>query len=721
MAKYAKKRQHRQRLPLPGWIFAGIMMVYSELMLHLWTNRQIEFSRLGVVVLISLAVGTFVALLTSLFSAKVGKRVAVGVGIFAAVMCIVEYFIYEYFQTFMPLSMMKAGGTNVVTNFMAEIVDLIVHHIPHILAMLLPVIAYGVFCDAGKVNKVVRLSLTGAAVVVTLLAVLVVSLIPGYAAGLKSNYAFDNAVRSFGMYVSLPVDVYKSNALNNNAPSFEIDVTLPPETTAPAENQSGDGTGTEEATEPPIVYNDQVLGIDFAALAESETNSAIANMHAYVASQTPAKENEYTGLFKGKNLILITAEAFTGEFISPELTPTLYRMMTQGIHFTNYYQPVWGAGTTGGEFTNLIGLAPNSGECMKTVLNQNYFLTMGHQLQRLGYTSASFHNNDYTYYSRHLTHTYLGYDTFMGFGNGIEEGVTTQWPESDDEMFRFTIPQYIDKQPFSLYYMTVSGHSSYSEGANAMSKKHYDRVRDMRQYSYAARCYIAANLELEDSMTYLIEQLEAAGIADDTVIVIAADHYPYGLEYSDLNSLFGESTSSFTVRDRNQLIIWSGCLEGENIVVDDPVFSLDILPTLSNLFDVEYDSRLMVGRDVFSDADPLIFWYDFSWMTDKGYFDITSYRFRAFEGVEVPEGYADAILAQVRNKITYSRAVQQNSYFNYITPLVYPEDVETEDPTDATDGTDPTGEVPESTVESSAEPTADPTADPTGSSPSDPT
>ena len=142
------------------------------------------------------------------------------------------------------------------------------------------------------------------------------------------------------------------------------------------------------------------------------------------------------------------------------------------------------------------------------------------------------------------------------------------------------------------------------------------------------------------------------------------------LEYNQLAELFGASPSSRFVRDSNALIIWSGCLEDMDIVVDEPVYSLDILPTLSNLFGVEYDSRLMPGRDVFSDTAPLVFWPDYSWITDKGVFDSSTWTFTANEGVEVDEDYVDTISAAVRNKITYSRAVQQNNYFNDLVPLL---------------------------------------------------
>ena len=119
-------------------------------------------------------------------------------------------------------------------------------------------------------------------------------------------------------------------------------------------------------------------------------------------------------------------------------------------------------------------------------------------------------------------------------------------------------------------------------------------------------------------------------------------------------------------RDHNALIIWSGSIEDMDLEVNTPTYSLDILPTLSNLFGVEYDSRLLVGRDVFSEAEPLVLWPDFNWKTDKGaYMDG---KFIPAEGVEVDDEYVERISKIVKNKITYSRSVGKQDYFNYVAP-----------------------------------------------------
>lgn len=429
---------------------------------------------------------------------------------------------------------------------------------------------------------------------------------------------------------------------------------------------------TEPETQPAEerVYKPHVIdGLDFGKLAETDTDSVRRKLFAYIDSQTPAMENEYTGLFEGKNLILITAEAFNYALIDPVRTPTLYRLATQGIEFTNYYQPLWTGNTSGGELVNLSGLAMTCE--MVTYTNQKPFNTMGWQLMNQGYFSRAYHDNGYYYYDRDKTHANLGYEKYIGIGNGMEEGVQDLWPQSDEEMFQFTVPQYIDQQPFSIYYMTVSAHCRYNKGGNAMSRKNYDLVADL-PYSEALKCYLAANMEVEKGLTFLVEQLEKAGIADDTVIVLAPDHFPYGLgtawgnDHDCLGELYGETKYDIFQRDKNTLIIWSGCLEGKDIKVTTPVCSVDILPTLSNLFGLEYDSRLSVGRDVLGDEEGIAFWPDYNWITEYGKYNSTLSKFIPFTDEELPEGYVDRINAIVRNRVSFSRTIQTCKFFTAI-------------------------------------------------------
>lgn len=656
-------REKLGKLPFPAWLLPILTVLWCEGILHLWTAKSFSSERFATVLAFALGLGGIIGVLLSFIGGKKwGKWVGVGLTALLTVYYIVQYFVNDAYMCYMPISTLLDGAQGVATDFFGIVANLIVQNFWRILVFLLPPTLYALLAAPCETTWRTRFFL-------------LVGVIAAYglsfglvrsgtdAERMRTAYNFDSAVRCFGLNVGTVLEQTNS-AMAENTPVEFAAVEIPQ--TEPAAEEP-------EESEPEVVYEPNVMDFDFEALAQSVGNSNIAAIHNYVNSIKPTMKNEFTGLFAGKNLILITAEAFTAEVIDPERTPTLYRLATQGIRFRDYYQPAWGASTTTGEFSNVVGLVPTTaGMCMKEAVQQNLFLTMGHQLQAQNYYSAAYHNHNKDFYDRDKTHTKLGYDRFLALYGGLE-GVQAVFPESDLEMINATVPQYIDQQPFSVYYMTVSGHCMYSLKENAMARKNYDEVADM-DHCEAVKCYYASQLELEKAMTSLVEQLEAAGIADDTVIVIATDHYPYGLERSSawrntsdyLSELYGVDKYDKFVRDHNALIIWSGCLEGKNIEVDEPVYSLDILPTLSNLFGLDYDSRLLVGRDVFSGESPLVLWPDFSWKTDKGSFDTQSGTFTPAEGVDVDENYIARVKSIVRNKIDYSRQVQNLDYFNYL-------------------------------------------------------
>ena len=669
----------KKKYVIPAWLFVAAAIVFDEVMVHLWLTEGFSAGRFFQVLFFAAGLGGLMAAIVSLLPIKAQKWTAAGIALLTVVLCLTEYFVEDAYMVFMPLGGILDGAGGVMSDFGDVVVTLLMRDWWRIVLLLLPIAAFLLLSEPGETTRKMRYIIAGAAVEAYLLALSVTCLAGTDVPKLKDNYNFDSAVRAFGVGAAVTMDLFRGE---NAAQEMEFEILETEETTIPTVETRPVEETTDEPeaeTEPePIVYGPNVMDVDFNELAETEKNGTIASIHRYVASQTPSSKNEYTGLFAGKNLILITAEAFAAEVIDPVRTPTLYRMANEGIKFTDYYQPLWGGSTSTGEFSNLIGLVAHAAsKTIHEVNQQDMFLTMGNQLQKRNYFSAAYHNHDFEYYDRNLTHTQLGYSTFVGMGNGMEQYVKKQWPQSDLAMMEFSVDQYIDNQPFSVYYMTVSGHCLYTTAGNAMSRKNYDEVEALMEgtdASYNLISYLASQQELEHAMTYLIQRLEEAGIADDTVIVIGADHYPYGLEPGStwgnaknyLKELYGYGYENAMERDHNALIIWSGCLEDMDLVVDTPTYSLDILPTLSNLFGLEYDSRLLVGRDVFSDAEPLVLWPDFNWKTDKGAY--MEGKFIPAEGVVVDEDYVERISKIVKNKITYSRSVGKQDYFNYVAP-----------------------------------------------------
>src|SRR5690606_372494 len=113
------------------------------------------------------------------------------------------------------------------------------------------------------------------------------------------------------------------------------------------------------------------------------------------------KKNDYTGKYKGYNLILITAESFSPFAIDENVTPTLYKMANEGYQFTNFYTPVWGVSTSDGEYVALQGLIPKSGVWSFQESGKNSLpFVLGNQLKKLNYPTRAYHNHTYTYYGR---------------------------------------------------------------------------------------------------------------------------------------------------------------------------------------------------------------------------------------------------------------------------------------------------------------------------------
>lgn len=619
----------------------------------------------------------------------------------------VEYFVFCQFKVFYDLTTVVGGANGAAHGFSDHIAALLLSPsgILHVVLFLLPCALYALVMrhdPAERLNLDCLKRVAIGAASAHLVALLLISFSSAYSVTYVERYSFSSSVQSFGFLTSMRKELWRlvsgpqEVAFRSVAESPSDATTEPPategESEKAADKQDGEtstkkkATGSgKKASSKKAVAAPNTLDIDFAALAAT-TDGTWAALDQYVAAQTPSLRNDMTGLFQGYNLIFISAEAFSAEAIREDTTPTLYRMATKGIQFTDYYQPA-SAGTTGGEYLNLFGMLPTDGgaSVIDTAEHNNY-VTMGFTLNRLGYDGWAFHNNDYTYYSRDLTHDKLGYNHgYIGYGNGMEQWVKEQWPESDLEMVQGTWENlYGDlgdaKHPFNVYYMSVSGHSLYTYDSNAMSKKYWDEVEDL-PYSEEVKAYLACNIDLDRAMEYLIKQLEERKIAKRTVIVIAADHFPYGLDGDSLGAmpvlseLYGHEVNSLLDRDHNRLIIWSGALEKrkEPLVVDTPTSSMDILPTLLNLFGAEWDSRLLPGRDVFSDRDALVFDINYDWKTELGTYLSDGDTFIPAEGATIPEGYVEQMHNIVADKIRYCSAVLESDYYRHV--FGEPEDV----------------------------------------------
>lgn len=658
-----------------NWIFFPLALLYHELLLRAFDTQNAFFrGTLVMVVLFSIATGLLLSLLVNLLHNRRLAQVLMLVvtALWTLLLC-VEYCCRSYFKSYFSVGFICTMTGNVVTGFGSTIPGIVAQRLPFIIAALLPlalcILLRKRIVTEHRMSKWSLLFVTAVSVIFLLIGEGLARW-GTYGDSYTYNFQTDAAVSQFGLHTAVRLEA-----------EYALFGTPQPKLELPTQENEPDDTPDD----PPVEYGYNALDIDFQTLADSASDSTLRSMAQYFGSLTPSKKNEYTGLFQGKNLVLITAEAFSPWFISRELTPTLYKLTHEGFVCENYYQPGWGQSTTGGEYAVMTGLLPTwvgSNVSFYASANDDMPFALGNQLRALGYRTGAYHDNIYNYYNRDKTHPNLGYD-YQGVGNGLTMTEDGSWPYSDLEMVQNTIGDYIDGYvsdgtPFHVYYMTVSGHGSYGWG-HAMAAK--NRAKAQAAYPNAStqvQSYVAANLELENALTYLLEQLEAAGIAEDTVICMSADHYPYLLaepETDYYNELRGVVDSERdTDRYRNALVLWCGGMENA-VTVTEPCSAVDIVPTLSNLFGLEYDSRLLSGRDVLdkdydagsaSGSIPLVILPTSSgnsWATAAGVFEATTRTFNARPGVAVEEDYVSRVNNIVALQYNYAQQLIARDYY----------------------------------------------------------
>ena len=230
-------------------------------------------------------------------------------------------------------------------------------------------------------------------------------------------------------------------------------------------------------------------------------------------------------------------------------------------------------------------------------------------------------------------------------------------------MFEVTSEDYIhNDKPFMAYYMTVSGHFEYSFDDNYIAYKNQEEVSSIENLGEHAQAYVATQIELDRALETLLKKLEKANKLDKTIIVLQADHYPYELDIEDINRLSTyERDETFEV-NHNSLIIWNNKLDKTDI--NKPCISIDVLPTVYNLFGVKYDSRLLIGKDILSTTPGIAIMLDHSWITDKGRY--ISYTGEFIPNEPVDENYIQTINTVVNNRLNISRMIAETNYYNYL-------------------------------------------------------
>ena len=634
--------------------------VYVELCLHLCVFGSMD-RYAGYPVLFGLLGGALCTLVVSSLP-KVLRQIT-GVFLVAAQVLLAEVQLVYHciFGDFMPVSQIGMGG-NVIVNFNSQLLYGIRQNLLKILLLLLPLVVV-ILCLALRRVQAMRFRLrwkqamASFAVLLALLLTVTGLMYVGrdkafsaYRTFTNVNTSTDSSYKKIGMLATTAQEL--RYMLFSGSGSIMI---------TPSSLNISDVPRTYSSNSYNVIES-----IDFTALADSTDSDILKATDEYLSNATPTRKNNYTGLLKDYNLITICAESFCPWFISEELTPTLYKLSHTGILFENYYGTFQSV-TTNGEYTMCMGLYPDMSRTKTdssfNVAGTNYLpFCLGNALKGVGYQAWGYHDYIGDFYNRNITHANMGY-TFKAADSGL--AMKIDWPSSDLEMMEASVDDYINSgEPFHAYYMTFSGHYQYNWD-NAMSAKNHDAVKDL-PYSEPVKAYIACNLELEYALEYLMQRLEEAGVADKTCIVLTNDHYPYGLTEDEYNELAGQTLDTTFEKYRNSFICYVPGLS-ENIVVDEYCSTADILPTLLNLFGVDYDSRLLAGTDVLSSGLHVAVLSDKSFLTKTFRYDAgTETVIPADENTTVSDELAEAYRLYVDSRFQLSGNILNSDYYAHV-------------------------------------------------------
>lgn len=631
-------------------IYFIFLILYLELIYkHFILHNVLSYHTL-LIVLFSTSFAVLFTLLSSLGKPKTNRIISIILSIFITLIYISQYVYYKFYNSIYSVFSVIKGTEQVFGGFFSSILIMIKNNILVIIIMLLPLILFIILgkkifnYNKSKLNNII---LSIAFIILFLVKSLIIIFSNNGMYSLHRLYFETHApmllINKTGLLSMEVMDVERF--IFGFDEKFEI---------------------SKETSREIDEIECNIIDINFDELIENETNEDVIKLHEYFKNAQPTNKNEYTGIFEGKNLIYITAEGFDTIAVDKELTPTLYKLVNNSFIFKNYYQPLYSISTSDGEYMALNGLLPKEGVWSfyrSSFIDMPYGL--GNVFKKMGYKEINaYHDHTYKFYDRNLSHPNLGFD-YKGCGNGLEKLINCNiWPESDLEMINATIDDYIDSDSFVTYYMTVSGHLNYTFKDNSMSYKNKDLVSDL-PYSEHVKAYLAANIELDRALNALITELENKGKLDDTVIVLSPDHYPYGLTKSELNEISEKDRNDKFENFHTSLIIYNSGMT-ENVIVDKYVSSIDLLPTIYNLFGIEYDSRLLIGNDALSDSEGLVILSDRSWINENASYNSMTETYTKFKDVD--EDYLNKINEEVYKRFTVSSMLlyeKDGTYLDY--------------------------------------------------------
>ncbi len=400
-------------------------------------------------------------------------------------------------------------------------------------------------------------------------------------------------------------------------------------------------------------------------IIEEEQDPVLNNLNHYFINREITEENDYTGYFEGKNLIVVMMESAGMMLTNEEYFPNFQKFIEHGWYFSNNYSPRNACATGDNEFSALTSLFPVNTSCTVSVYpNNTYFTAMFEKFNEKGYSTTSYHDFTDYYYPRNIFHLNMGSKNFYDgtrLGIDFNPNVYGEWP-SDVELMQKATSIMTQEKPFMSWITTVSAHHPY-EIPSVLGNKYYNLFKDTN-YSSSLKRYLSKLKVTDDALGVLLDELEKKDLLKDTVIVLFGDHYPYGLSNEDVQTAVDYDISPFYEIEKVPLVIYNSELESQTI--DKNTYYMNLLPTLANLFNLDYDPRFYLGEDLFSStfSDRVVF-ADGSWQDKIARYNAVNSKIEYLnEETYTPEEIQN-INSEIYQKKEMSKLAITSNYFHY--------------------------------------------------------
>lgn len=409
-------------------------------------------------------------------------------------------------------------------------------------------------------------------------------------------------------------------------------------------------------------------------LINRESDVTMNTLNKYFINNDGSDFNDYTGYFKDKNLIVIMLESVNDIIINKEDYPNFYKMYSEGWHWENNYSPRNSCSTGNNEMSGMISLYSIYNTCTaNNFKNNTYYESIFGLFNRSNYNTFSAHDYIAHYYDRNTIHTNMG---SMKYYDVEDLGISyssqyKNWASDEDFMTKILdVIKNNDSDNFMAWLTTVSSHQPYYYSSTEGDKyldlyKDLDLRIDLKRYKSKLKI-------LDNALGILLDGLESQGILDDTVIVMYGDHYPYGLSTSTINTVLDYDTSVDFESERVPFVIYNSKLESKTF--KEYTSYINLLPTIANLFGIDYDPRLYVGSDILSDDyKSLVVFADGSWKNEVAYYNASKGTLKYFGDKEYTLEEVQEINQRVDTKMKMSSLAIKNNYFNYLYSNLYQE------------------------------------------------